>query len=54
MKIGIILDSTNVQWYINDLVNWINKNPKLTLEVLLIQNIKSKRKSILKEKFLKF
>ena len=50
MKIGIILDSTNVQWYINDLVNWINKNPKLTLEVLLIQNIKSKRKSILKEK----
>ena len=48
MKIGIILD-TNVQWYINDLVNWINKNPKLTL-ILLIQNIKSKRKSILKEK----
>ena len=27
MKIGIILDSINTSWYINDLVEWIKKNP---------------------------
>ncbi len=53
MKIGIILDSTKASWYINDLVNWINKNPNLTLEILLIQNIINKRKSIFKEKAFK-
>ena len=25
MKIGIILDSTKVSWYINDLIDWIKK-----------------------------
>ena len=53
MKIGIILDSTKASWYINDLVEWIKKNPNLTLEVLLIQNIKNKKKSPLSEKFSK-
>ena len=46
MKIGIILDSLKVPWYINDLVDWIKKNPNLDLEVLLIQNIDNKRKPI--------
>ena len=46
MKIGIILDSTKVSWYINDLIDWIKKNPNLNLEVLLIQNIENKRKPI--------
>ena len=46
MKIGIILDSTKVSWYINDLVKWIKKDPNLNLEVLLIQNVDNKRKSI--------
>ena len=46
MKIGIILDSTKVSWYINDLINWIKKNPNLELEVLLIQNVVNKRKNI--------
>ena len=44
MKIGIILDSTKVSWYLNDLVEWIKKDPSLNLEVLLIQNIKNKKK----------
>ena len=49
MKIGIILDSTKVSWYLNDLVEWIKKDPSLNLEVLLIQNIKSKKKSLFNE-----
>jgi methionyl-tRNA formyltransferase len=53
MKIGIILDSTKVSWYQNDLVEWIDKNPKLNLEVLLIQNIKSRKKLLFNDKFLK-
>ena len=53
MKIGIILDSTKVSWYINDLVEWINLNPNLNLEVLLIQNIKNKRKPIFIDSFSK-
>jgi|TARA_B100000959_G_C14934957_1_gene605344 folate-dependent phosphoribosylglycinamide formyltransferase PurN len=53
MKIGIILDSTKTSWYIHDLVEWIKKNPKITLEVLLIQNIGNKKKSLLSEKFSK-
>ena len=52
MKIGIILDSTKVSWYQNDLVEWIDKNPKLNLEVLLIQNIKSRKKSLFDDKFI--
>ena len=44
MKIGIILDSTKVSWYINDLIHFIKEDPNLDLEVLLIQNIVSKRK----------
>ena len=51
MKIGIILDSTKVSWYLNDLVEWIKKDPSLNLEVLLIQNIKSKKKSLFNESF---
>ena len=39
MKIGIILDSLKVPWYIYDLVDWIKKRPNLDLEVLIIQNI---------------
>ena len=46
MKIGIILDSIKVSWYINDLIDWIKKNPNLNLEVLLIQNVDNKRKPI--------
>ena len=46
MKIGIILDSTKVSWYINDLVNWIKNDPNLDLEVLLIQNVVNKRKPL--------
>ena len=53
MKIGIILDSTEVSWYINDLVEWIKKNPNLNLEALLIQNIKNEKKSLLNESFTK-
>ena len=53
MKIGIILDSTKVSWYINDLVEWININPDLNLEVLLIQNVKNKRKPIFIDSFSK-
>ena len=53
MKIGIILDSTKVSWYLNDLVEWIKKDPSLNLEVLLIQNIKNKKKSLFKENFSK-
>ncbi len=53
MKIGIILDSTKVSWYINDLIEWINKNPNLDLKVLLIQNVQNKRKSLLSESLLK-
>jgi folate-dependent phosphoribosylglycinamide formyltransferase PurN len=53
MKIGIILDSINTSWYINDLVEWMNKNPNLTLEVLLIQNINDKKKSLVGQKFSK-
>ena len=26
MKIGIILDSVKVPWFINDLIDWINKS----------------------------
>ena len=46
MKIGIILDSTKVSWYIFDLIKWIKKNPNLNLEVLIIQNIESKRRPL--------
>ena len=46
MKIGIILDSTKVSWYIYDLVKWIKQNPNFSLEVLLIQNIEIKRQSV--------
>ena len=46
MKIGILLDSTKVSWYIKDLIEWITKNPNLSLDVLLIQNIDNKRKPI--------
>ena len=53
MKIGIILDSINTSWYINDLVEWIKKNPNLTLEVLLIQNIDDKKKSLVSQKLSK-
>ena len=53
MKIGIILDSTKVSWYINDLINWIKKNPNLKLEVLLIQNVVNKRKPIFSAGFSK-
>jgi len=53
MKIGIILDSTKVSWYINDLIEWINKSPNLDLKVLLIQNVQNKRKSLLSESLLK-
>ena len=53
MKIGIILDSINTSWYINDLVEWIKKNPNLTLEVLLIQNIDNKKKSLVSQKLSK-
>ena len=53
MKIGIILDSTKVSWYLNDLVEWIKKDPSLNLEVLLIQNIKNKKKSLFNENFSK-
>ena len=41
MKIGIILDSIKVSWYINDLIDWIKKNPSLSLEVLILQNVRS-------------
>ena len=54
MKIGIILDSIKTSWYINDLVEWIKKNPSLTLEVLLIQNINDKKTPLLRQKFSKF
>ena len=53
MKIGIILDSTKVSWYLNDLVEWIKKNPSLNLEVLLIQNTKNEKKSLFNENFFK-
>ena len=53
MKIGIILDSIKVSWYINDLIDWIKKNPNLSLEVLLIQNVDSKTKSIFSFSLLK-
>ena len=53
MKIGIILDSTKVSWYLNDLIEWIKKKPSLNLEVLLIQNIKNKKKSPFNENFSK-
>ena len=53
MKIGIILDSTKVSWYINDLVEWIKKTPNINLEVLLIQNIKNRKKTLLNESFAK-
>ena len=53
MKIGIILDSTKVSWYINDLIEWIKESPNLNLEVLLIQNIHNERKSFLSDNLLK-
>ena len=46
MKIGIILDSTKVSWYIYDLVKWIKQNPNFSLEILLIQNIEIKRQPV--------
>jgi folate-dependent phosphoribosylglycinamide formyltransferase PurN len=46
MKIGFILDSIKVSWYIKDLIDWIKKNPNLNLEVLLIQNVNNKREPI--------
>ncbi len=52
MKIGIILDSTKVSWYINDLIHWINKSPNLKLEVLLVQNVFKKRKFFLNNSLL--
>ena len=53
MKIGIILDSTKVSWYIYDLIKWIKKNPNLNLEVLIIQNIENKRRPLLNDSFSK-
>lgn len=52
MKIGIILDSTEVPWYIYDLVKWMKQNPNFNLEILLIQNIKTKRQSIFNKNFI--
>ena len=53
MKIGIILDSIKVSWYINDLIDWIKKNPSLSLEVLILQNVSYKRENIFSDSLLK-
>ena len=50
MKIAILLDSTNSDWYIKDLIEWINKEPNLTLEVLLIQQKNKRTIPILNDK----
>ena len=53
MKIGIIVDSTKVPWYIYDLIKWIKQNSHFTIEVLFIQNIKNQRKPLISENFFK-
>jgi len=50
MKIAILLDSTNSDCYIKDLIEWINKKPNLTLEVLLIQQKNKRTIPILNDK----
>lgn len=51
MKIGILIDSTKSQWYLNDLLEWIQSHPNLNISALLIQNNSRKKIPLFKDSF---